>query len=215
MSYEIIDPRIMPELEFVQRLAEIADRAWHGYSEHPLSWRYNYYSALASYWPTAQHFFRIITFNDERRGMVEDCAFTTVFPMKSDACRLHRRGSLSQYEFASSDFGISRSRTTKSFHYIQSVFNERSHRHSFILRKLLNECIFKLLREQYCGFCARPYEVYAETSMRQGRELALNHGFIESGEYSHEGRPFFVFDSELRSGEIANHIRKSWGTSFP
>jgi hypothetical protein len=224
MSYEIIDPRRVPKSEFIQSLAKIANRAWHGYRpaipgrtkadySDSFSWRHTYYSTLMDNWDIAQRSFRITAFLDERTGKIDDCAFITVLPMQPDACRLHRRGVLSQYEFSTDDFRISRSHTEKSFHYIQSLFCERIHHQSFILKKMMKECAFSLLRSQYCGFHGRPYEIYAETSMKNGRKLALNHGFIESGESSHEGRPFFVLDDKTQNTKIANHIRQLWGST--
>ena len=208
--YSIIRPKKNePEL-FGLRLAKLADRAWHGYSEHDFEWRKVYYSTLLQS-NHALNSYRLITFQDLDAVEEYDISFAAILPLENRFAKLHLNGDLSQYSFSNEHLKIStRDRGAKTYHYVQSVWMDKHHLKSRDAKLTLKAAMLEMLEKQKCGWESRSYVLYAETSLSPGENLSVSQGLVSTELFSAEKKRFYLHDSDKGRAKLSNAIDSIW-----
>lgn len=179
---------------FSDRIAEIANRAWTGYLvDDDLAWRKKYYGKLA----TSEHatsFFGIIEKYAEG-SYTGDVGFAVAFPVQNSIAQLMLNGSLSQLLLEPEHFDVRPDEANYTYHYIQSVYVDKSERSS-VNGNLHKSLIRKLLRSQGCGSNNANYRIWMQTNFERGIILAKAFDFYELDKLSADKGRQFSFDSK-------------------
>jgi hypothetical protein len=74
----------------------------------------------------------------------------------------------------------------------------------------LHETSLELLKRKHCGRNERPFTIYAETDLADGKAVALKMGFEKAESETGGSEHLYVLTSEMSDAKLVRDIMAMW-----